>query len=414
MFYNFTLSTVIVLLLLSLMSIRGFLKPLPSRNFDHRIFSQERYINEWLSFGGCNVLLPVDQKIPKSIVHFTGGFLAGSAVTVGYSQVLQYLASKGHLIIATPIPSVEFNHHRVALETYQSFQNCYYSFILPTLGNYGEEIPVIGLSHSLGGKLMVLTAADNKKSLHSANIFISFNNFGAKDSIDISARQMSKLSPELQQIFDAFSFQQITSLLKAAKPTNFKDIFSSAFKDVKLNAEDDFDMSDVFQSTFSQQASKISEVIGQIETFTTNLDFTPPPAQTWDLVQQKYDLVNNVLFRFDKDDIDQSLELARRLRQGGCEVELLTLPGAHTTPNAVDFDDKNTIIFFKELARQLDRLADSLPGRTGRDRTRTGGRVSPEKYYLPGSTGSNTGGVYLPSRSSGGDGDTTSWDSDDY
>jgi hypothetical protein len=104
---------------------------------------------EWYAMGECSVLLPSERN-PKSIIHFVGGFVAGSAVTVTYGRMLTALANNGHLIIATPIPAVDLNHARVAADVATSFTKCYNANVKPLLGAFGKDVPIFGLSHSLG------------------------------------------------------------------------------------------------------------------------------------------------------------------------------------------------------------------------------------------------------------------------
>ena len=62
------------------------------------------------------------------------------------------------------------------------------------IGPRGREVPVIGLSHSLGGKLMALSNSrkqDRRKvPPKAANIFLAFNNYSLKQSIALSQDQL--------------------------------------------------------------------------------------------------------------------------------------------------------------------------------------------------------------------------------
>ena len=64
-------------------------------------------IFEWYEMSGCTVVLPMNTRVPSSIVHFIGGFLAGSAVKASYQSLLEELTTKGHLVVATPLPPFE-------------------------------------------------------------------------------------------------------------------------------------------------------------------------------------------------------------------------------------------------------------------------------------------------------------------
>ena len=47
---------------------------------------------EWYEMDGCQVLFP-NERVPKSIVHFVGGFIAGSAVRTSYESLLEAIAA---------------------------------------------------------------------------------------------------------------------------------------------------------------------------------------------------------------------------------------------------------------------------------------------------------------------------------
>lgn len=379
----------------------------------HVTFSSTRDVSDWLSFENCEVLLPLDQIVPKSIIHFTGGFVAGSAVSVGYNPLLRLLQKKGHLIIATAIPAVEMNHTKVSQDTYDSFLRCYQNFIMPGLGNVGSEIPVIGMSHSLGGKLMVLSGSRKPYSIHDGNIFLAFNNYGAKDSFDISAKQASKLSPELQKIFENISFGQVQNVIDKAKSLNFKDILTSTFNGINMNPKDsDPSINDLFGKVFGEQLNTINNVISEVDKFSKEFEFKPTPNELWEILESSYTIEDNIVFKFTDDEIDQSLELAKAIRRGGGNVELISLPGNHLTPNVLDPSDSSISIFLKELSIQVDVLADRLEGSSSRKDSRRPPRVRSDRYYLPGPKGSNSpGGLYLPG---GGTGAEPWIDSDDF
>ena len=362
---------------------------------DYRRFSST---DGWVSLGNCEVIFPVYERIPRSIIHFTGGFIVGSAVSLSYGPMLQYLATKGHLVVATSLPPLEYNHFKIASDMKKSFYDCYQSQILPTLGSVGSEIPVIGLGHSLGGKLMVISGAANDKTFqNNANIFLAFNNYGIRDSIEMTTKQRSKLPPELQKIFDSISFEQIEKIVEVTSSPNFKDLLYS-----KLNIP----QTTILNDSFDKQISSFTNMISQVAKFAKEFDFQPNSSELWELCKNNYDIKNNLIIKFNNDEIDQSNELMTNLRQRrSCIADLITVPGNHLTPNLFDLDDPDSLIFLKELNGQIESLADKLWGSTNNGGPSSG----PEKYYLPGSSGPNSGGIYLP-----GGGESSRWDSDNF
>jgi hypothetical protein len=85
---------------------------------------------------GCQVLFP-NERVPKSIVHFIGGFIAGSAVRASYESLLEAIAASkslvqsiilshtfhlsyalfvgGHVVVATELPPFERDHAKGTL-----------------------------------------------------------------------------------------------------------------------------------------------------------------------------------------------------------------------------------------------------------------------------------------------------------
>ena len=100
---------------------------------------------------------------------------------------------------------------------------------------------------------------------------------------------------------------------------------------------------------------------------TLNLEFSPTPTETNELILKSYQTRRNLLVRFDNDDIDQTAGLNPILQQRFPEmVSILTLPGNHLTPLSQDLKWQPGEIFTpfdaiaqwlkQELSRDLYRL----------------------------------------------------------
>jgi len=100
---------------------------------------------------------------------------------------------------------------------------------------------------------------------------------------------------------------------------------------------------------------------------TLNLEFSPTPTETNDLILKSYQTRRNLLVRFDNDDIDQTASLNPILQQRFPEmVSILTLPGNHLTPLSQDLKWQPGEIFTpldaigqwlkQEFSRDLIRL----------------------------------------------------------
>lgn len=364
--------------------------------------------NDWVSQNGCEILFPTSQRVPNAIVHFVGGFLAGSVVNIGYSTFLRHLASRGYLVVATPIPLLDLNHGEVANQISNSFSTVYQSYIQSILGPVYSEVPVIAIGHSLGGKLVVLSLSQsNNPQTYAAAIFLSFNNFNAKRSIDFSKEQASKISPELKSLLEIKEVQQLTN---AIINSNVKDLLSDILEDTKSRLF--FNENNQLGSLLSSQFDSFSDAIKQqTGDKLTQIEFQPTPDETWNIISKTYNTYRNIIFKFDNDNLDQSLELTRILKLKGMEVKFITLPGDHTTPNSVDFDAKNTITFFREIVSQLDRLCDEWWNDSGSfsiSSSSSAGRDG--RRYLPSGGEEERRNIGLSGRSRS----SSDWDNDNF
>jgi hypothetical protein len=349
--------------------------------------------------GKCLVLLPkdVNQRVPNAVVHFVGGFIAGSAVQVAYVGLLDYLSARGYLIVATPIPPLEINHGLVSRDITSAFDTCYSEHLLPLLGGNARHVPIIGVAHSLGGKLQLLSAADVDKSsgssgaspAKSANVFVSFNNYGAQESYQLGKEQAEAVSPELSKIFEAFQsapVQQVVNIAKAQmKPGTFFDpewlmrnvgSVRSSVGQAVTEAGDALGGSEggaaVVQS-LNRLGGAVGDAVGGAASAAQqfnfeNVEFEPCPEETWRIASRGYRTRRNVVVRFSDDEIDQSLVLMHQLRKQGLGVELLECKGTHLTPNALSLQQsREGKKFFRELATALDSLVmqiESEPDRS--------------------------------------------------
>ena len=98
-----------------------------------------------------------------------------------------------------------------------------------------------------------------------------------------------------------------------------------------------------------------------------DVEFTPSPGETNQLIIDNYEVRRNLLIKFDRDDIDQTINLNPVLEQRFPQmIALLTLPGNHLTPLSQDIQWQMGDIFspvdaigqwFKQgLSRDLSRL----------------------------------------------------------
>lgn len=318
----------------------------------------------WYSLGECLVLLPEEERVPRSIIHFIGGFVAGSAPNLAYNSMLQELSAKGHLVAASPLPPMNsFNHLECADIIQRSFMQCYDEHLLPILGTSASAVPVIGLSHSLGGKIRILAECNPKRAggvETCANVFLAFNNFDARQSLDLTTQKMSQLSPELKRLADTIQSPEAQRIIEIARKSPLGGIGEALRQSSQFPKDPMETMTSLFSSAlnerimsvFSDVDSRVSSLFDEFQ----RLEFIPTSQETWRMIETEYDNPSNVIFKFDDDDIDQSDELAFYLRRRGFSPLLLSCRGNHLTPNLAG--DTACAEFMKLLTSQINEIAD--------------------------------------------------------
>lgn len=97
-------------------------------------------IGDWEYLEG-NYLLrpPIDQGPPRALIHFLGGALVGAGPHVSYRYVLERLAAKGYLIVATPY-NLSFDYLTTCDVVISSFER-----IAGLLARTYGGLPVVGI-----------------------------------------------------------------------------------------------------------------------------------------------------------------------------------------------------------------------------------------------------------------------------
>ncbi|KKJ01500.1 DUF1350 family protein [Prochlorothrix hollandica] len=143
-----------------------------------------------LDHRGNAVLIPPH---PHGLIHFLGGAFLGMAPQVVYQRLLEYLAQQGYAIIATPFVNT-FDHADIARSLGQRFHRT--RLYLEQQGKFDRDLPIFGLGHSMGCKLLVLLESLDP-GRHQGNIFLAFNNYPARRSIPFLDQVLTQVSPEL-------------------------------------------------------------------------------------------------------------------------------------------------------------------------------------------------------------------------
>jgi hypothetical protein len=243
---------------------------------------------EWQEVYGNWILVPAR---PKAIIHFLGGAFVAAAPQVTYRSLLEYLASQGYAIVATPFVNT-LDHTAIAQRVYR-LSNL-------ALEHLQEEVlrtralPIYGIGHSMGCKLHLLIGSLFAVE-RAGNILISFNNYPARRSI-----------PMLEQVSQ---FSRFTSQ------------FASQFA-AQLSA---------------QLGTQLGTEAPQFAIPAFDVEFTPSPEETNDLVATQYQVRRNLLIKFTQDDIDQTRSLSEALDYRFPEMtSIQILKGTHITPLGQD------------------------------------------------------------------------------
>ncbi|HLO86126.1 MAG TPA: DUF1350 family protein [Nostocaceae cyanobacterium] len=145
---------------------------------------------DWKEIRGNWVVIP---RKPIGIVHFLGGAFVATAPHLTYRWLLENIAQKGYVVIATPFVNT-LDHNAIAKSVLLNFERT-----LERLQDSGElrraYLPIYGIGHSMGCKLHLLIGSLFAVE-RAGNILISYNNFAAKEAIPLVEQLNSSLAIE--------------------------------------------------------------------------------------------------------------------------------------------------------------------------------------------------------------------------
>lgn len=139
---------------------------------------------KWREIAGNWVYLP---DRPRAIIHFLGGAFVATAPQITYRFLLEDLAEQGYGIIATPFFNT-FDHYEITDQVYRSLERVIDRLQL-------QSLPIYGVGHSMGCKVHLLICSQYDVQ-RAGNIFISFNNFSAKDAVPLLNQMPSEFGVE--------------------------------------------------------------------------------------------------------------------------------------------------------------------------------------------------------------------------
>lgn len=135
-------------------------------------------VGKWEFLHGNWVLRPSSSDdTPRAVLHFLGGALVGASPHITYRYLLERLAEKGFLIIATPY-QLSFDHLQSCDEVITKFEK-----MAPSIARQYGAIPVVGIGHSCGALLQLLITSLFPDTPRAGNALLSFNNKPVSDAV---------------------------------------------------------------------------------------------------------------------------------------------------------------------------------------------------------------------------------------
>eukprot|EP00429_Kryptoperidinium_foliaceum_P005756 CAMPEP_0176024204 /NCGR_PEP_ID=MMETSP0120_2-20121206/11824_1 /TAXON_ID=160619 /ORGANISM="Kryptoperidinium foliaceum, Strain CCMP 1326" /LENGTH=434 /DNA_ID=CAMNT_0017357381 /DNA_START=93 /DNA_END=1398 /DNA_ORIENTATION=+ len=325
-------------------------------------------VGKWEYVHGNWVLRPSSaDDVPRAVLHFLGGALVGASPHITYRYMLEKLAEKGFLVIATPY-QLSFDHLQTCDDVITKFEQ-----MAPSIARQYGALPVVGIGHSCGALLQLLITSLFPDTPRAGNALLSFNNKPVTDAVPFFEEvfapffttiatqnitptatsnellkiylQMAKAATEgelppdevLQQLQKALSPFETESGVKV--PQELRETINQIFQP-SVSA-----LSDAGVLAIMNQAVHSLEQIPKLvdEVAVGARDFVPTPAATRTAARKAYRARRTLIVEFSDDSIDESNELEQLLKEAesitrmrrpmvDVAVQRKILEGGHATP----------------------------------------------------------------------------------
>jgi hypothetical protein len=218
-------------------------------------------------------------------------------------------------VVASTIPLTlmqsPLNHVRLARSLQRQFEIAYNEVLVDEYGPM-PTVPVCGMGHSLGARLLVVRATLGERPRRSpppykAFVLMSFTNHRAASGIPGLA-ELSRRSRDLEQ-----------------RPSSSRQRRRTPI------ATEERDSDDILQSMTDYVQSGTNFVQTLLTPAPSSLEFYPTPGELWKAITegQRYLIPHTLVVQFDDDPIDQSSQLATSI---GGDVKFCRLRGTHLLP----------------------------------------------------------------------------------
>ena len=292
------------------------------------------------------LLPPAAVERPTAIIHFVGGTFFGSNPKLWYRSLLESIVrSTSAAIVVTPIPVTLFNnplqHVRLSQKLQKSFHHAWATVLEDEYGSEAmRDIPLCGLGHSLGARLLAVLTTLNQNAPMKAEgrrrgpitpippyksmCLVSFTNYGAKVGIPglAALRKQSKKR------------EQFNKKNNGRRSRTRYDRYDDDYE-----VEEWAELVEDLQETVSEQTNRIKTALTPNA---NDLEFVPSPDRLWKAIREdaRYNVNTTLVVQFDDDPIDQSSQLAQALHStNSSDVRFARLRGNHLTPVSVTDDN---------------------------------------------------------------------------
>ncbi|KAL1520664.1 hypothetical protein AB1Y20_022235 [Prymnesium parvum] len=288
--------------------------------------------NRWQRIGDCDVLLP-DEGVPcAGLIHFVGGAMVGAAPLQAYRPFLEGLGAGGGSalgVVATPVGGLSgLDHWQAATEVmlrWAAARRALDHALFLRGDPSTDTLPVVGVGHSLGAKLLLLLGSDRRMCdalgpPRVANALLSYNSAPA-----------AAAAPALAEA---------AALADAARRGGLAAVGAVGGEAARaVGAVRGGEAMGAALASWTAAAAAAARGGGAAA---PAADFSPSAEETETLILSSYAVRRNLVVRFADDAIDQSSGLARLLQRRftdathgiGGRLDFKRLDGTHATPNA--------------------------------------------------------------------------------
>lgn len=339
-------------------------------------------IGQWEEMHGNYVLKPPNDTQPRALIHFLGGAIVGAAPDVSYRYILEQLAERGFLIVATPY-ILSFDHIATCDDIIGRFER-----IAPSLARQFGPVPVVGVGHSCGALLQLLITTLFPDTPRAANALLSYNNKSVKDAVpffdEIFAPLFASLannqtnpflevlgsdasSPPTSVELIQYGIKMGRSAIKGEVPSDelLSEItkrtiprplagmipetvqISSTIRDATKTFLDPIVKAGT-EAGFAPLLDQSLDVLEQIPSLIQEVgdgarDFNPTPESVRAVAKRSYRARRTLVIQYDDDPLDESPEVESLLNEAGTvmrnkrplvdfDVQRVILKGGHATP----------------------------------------------------------------------------------